>query len=307
MTPTLLMIDGNYLCYRAHYAQGKAGLAHGGHPTGVIYGVLRDLLVFTRDLGTENVTFCFDRGQSLREQEYPWYKLTRRQKREAASAEDKLTYDRLQEQVRRLRKEILPRLGFAVRSVSGYEADDMIAAELAAAGRGTYATIISADRDLYQCLTDRVAQYDPRKKTRLTIEEFVRIWNLGPARWPEVKATAGCPTDDVPGCTGEKTAAKFIRGVIRDGTIMYNRIYRFRKTRQYEDNLRVVTLPYDGYAAPEGDRPPTKIKWDEWGKVAAELGMNSIKSRDGLAVGGHDRQPVRRKTQERQRRGLFRG
>ena len=71
-----IVIDATYLAHRAYHS--KPYLSHEGGPTGVIFGVLKDIQLFRRQFATDRLVFCFDHGKGLREIKVPYYKSTRR-------------------------------------------------------------------------------------------------------------------------------------------------------------------------------------------------------------------------------------
>jgi hypothetical protein len=60
-----LFLDCHYLGYRAYYSTG--GLEHGSRPTGVLFGVLRDLRDWASRFGNPDVAFFFDHRKNPRE------------------------------------------------------------------------------------------------------------------------------------------------------------------------------------------------------------------------------------------------
>ena len=88
-----ILIDVLNLANRAAYTTG--GLCRpDGTPTGVIFGLLRDVLEMERLYGTYTLAFCFDSKESLRRDLYPAYKAQRVEVRNTESDEKKVTYMR---------------------------------------------------------------------------------------------------------------------------------------------------------------------------------------------------------------------
>lgn len=243
-------------------------------------------LARTRDRLYRSLSFAFDRC-GAREVEFPWYKESRRSRKE-----DSVTAS-LREAaccgLYRLRMSILPGVGFrSVFSQEGREADDVIASFCANnPGRGTL--IVSSDHDLYQLLSaGAVSVYDPGTKAIVTHDSFTREYGIAPAKWPAVKALGGCSADDVLGASmvGEKTAIKFLTGRLEKKTSPYRRCADFFKTKEYKDNLRVVTLPFPGtreFRVVE-DNAVDPGKWSrllrEFGVSVSECGMDLLYERD---------------------------
>lgn len=88
--------------------------------------------------------------------------------------------------------------------------------------------------------------YDPVYKQSFTAKDFTAKWGLEPEQWGIVKAMAGCSGDGVEGIPmiGEKTAAKFLKGELRQTTKTFSKII------DADDivlrNVALVVLPFSG-------------------------------------------------------------
>lgn len=287
MSRTWLILDVNNLAWRAFHSTG--GLAHGGEPTGVLFGVLRDLQRFQDEFATRDVVFAFDFGNGLREGSYPFYKESRR-KRVFTDAEESARND-LAHQITSLRRSYLESLGYSnIFYARGFEADDVIASAVRGLPRGDRAVMVSSDRDLYQLLSRNVSQYSPAAKAGLyTTAAFQAEYGIHPSQWPEVKAIAGCDTDDIPGMAGvgEITAAKWLRGELRGAK--KDAIDAFVAGPDYRGNLELVTLPYPncpGFRPAPDDTSPADAAV-AWTRLCERFGIWS------LDVGDRERGPVR--------------
>jgi hypothetical protein len=115
----------------------------------------------------------------------------------------------------------------------------------------------------------------------LTDRWFKGQFNLKPEDWIHVKAIAGCSTDEIPGVegVGETKAVSFLRGAMNKETETWKRIRAFRKTPEYQRNLKLVTLPFEGLIR-EGatwnlhTQPPIEPK--QWIRLSKRLGMKSF-------------------------------
>ena len=275
-----LVLDTKSLAYRALYS--TPDLRNGDDPTGVLYGVLRDLKSFAREFQADHVVACFDSRQSNREKLDPGYKESRRKNRKKKTPEELRALDGMEKQVRALRKDILPRLGVQCLREVGYEADDLMARVCHAVRKAvadlSTATLVSADKDLYQLLCDRVTVYHPSKgKTpgrTVTERSFRTEYGIDPWKWQVAKAIAGCSTDDVPGVAGvgDKTACLVIAG--KDHR-MKKAITDFCDTPRYALNLRLVQLPLAGCPFVELESQPM-AKGRGWDAVLSEYGIVSL-------------------------------
>ncbi len=266
-------------------------LTHNDIPTGVLYGFLRDLTTFMEQFNTDNVVFCFDCGQGLREIAMPGYKSGRRERRLAYTPEEKLNHATLTKQIHAL-PDILKSIGYAhVYEAQGYEADDLLSTISGSIGKGDNATLISADADLWQCLAHNVCWHNPTTYRTVTAATFRAEWCIDPDQWADVKALAGCDSDDVEGIpgVGEKTAAKFLRGELKHTTKAHKKIRSPRGQKVWRDNLKLVKLPYPGTPAIVPQPGLDTVTPAKWAAVADKYGLASLRHAPATA-----RRPMRR-------------
>jgi DNA polymerase-1 len=271
---TYLILDCNFLCHRAHHSTG--GLSFDGDPTGVIYGFLRDIRTLQDVVLCDHILFCWDFGIGLREKDYPYYKASRRGKAENCTPEEREAVHNFRAQLNKLRKEILPELGYNnVFYQSGYEADDIIYSVcVCSMEKDSEAVIVSADKDLYQLLRPSISMYNPITKKFFTNKDFREKYGLDPEHWSRIKAIAGCSTDEVPGVrgVGELTAAKFLRGQLKSTTASWKAI--IAADAQVKENLKLVQLPYKGVNQFEVVEDTTDHS--KWRKVSSKYGIKTL-------------------------------
>jgi DNA polymerase-1 len=199
----LYIMDGSAFIFRGFYAF-RTMCRRDGFPTNVIYIVARLLLKLLREEKPSRFVFIMDgKGPNFRRELLPTYKANR-----PAPPEGLLL------QIDPLR-ELLALLGLPVLIAEDCEADDFIAS-LALRFRDAHPVIIlSADKDLKQCLHDRVSLWDPgAKEDRLTtLADFRAEYGIEPSSWPDFQALTGDPGDNIPGLpkVGPKTALALIR------------------------------------------------------------------------------------------------
>jgi DNA polymerase-1 len=246
-----LLVDCHNLAHRAFHTTG--GLSHNGLSTGVSYGLLRDLEGFTEHFAATRVILAWDgtsiHGACKRTELCPDYKQTRRGRQ--FNEAERTARDDFYEELIRLRTEILPEVGYAnILRAIGYEGDDILAKIADELPAGVEAVIISSDKDLWQCLSDRVVCFNPINKKVMTSGTFRQQWGLHPTEWASVKALAGCVTDDVEGIDGigEVTAAKWFRGELKHTTAAYQKIRD--NLDVYNRNIGLVRLPFPGLELP---------------------------------------------------------
>ncbi|MGV0698409.1 DNA polymerase I [Mycolicibacter sinensis] len=205
--PTLLLLDGNSLAYRAFYALPAENFkTRSGLTTNAVYGFTAMLINLLRDETPTHVAAAFDVSrQTFRSERYPEYKATRSS-----------TPDEFRGQID-ITKEVLNALGITTLSEPGYEADDLIATLATQAdGEGYRVLVVTGDRDALQLVNDNVTVLYPRKGvselTRFTPDAVLEKYGLTPAQYPDFAALRGDPSDNLPGIpgVGEKTATKWI-------------------------------------------------------------------------------------------------
>lgn len=270
---TWLLLDMNNLAYRAFYALG--GLRFENKMTGVVFGILRDILKLQELYNTTLAVFCFDHGTPLRKQLFPGYKQSRMNKEE--SEEEKKAREELRVQIANLKHKHLTGLGFRnVFFKDGLEADDIIASCCRTVVRKQEdAVLVSSDKDLYQLLCFAgVSIWNPHENKPVTANSFVARYGISPTWWPTVKAIAGCDSDDIPGVrgVGEITACKYITQRLKKTSSAYVAI----KRSKWKGNLPLVTLPFP--TTPDFELQEDKIDKEAWTRLADELGMKSIRN-----------------------------
>src|SRR5271166_4715922 len=205
--PTLMLLDGNSLAFRAFYALPAENFkTQGGLTTNAVYGFTAMLINLLRDESPTRVAAAFDVSrQTFRSERYPEYKANRSS-----------TPDEFHGQID-VTKEVLAALGITVLAEPGFEADDVIATLATQAEQaGFRVLVVTGDRDSLQLVSDDVTVLYPRKGvselTRFTPEAVVEKYGLTPQQYPDFAALRGDPSDNLPGIpgVGEKTASKWI-------------------------------------------------------------------------------------------------
>ena len=205
--PTLMLLDGNSLAFRAFYALPVENFkTRGGLTTNAVYGFTAMLINLLRDEAPTHIAAAFDVSrQTFRSERYPEYKANR-----------STTPDEFHGQID-ITKEVLGALGITVIAEPGFEADDLIATlATQAENEGYRVLVVSGDRDSLQLVSDDVTVLYPRKGvselTRFTPEAVVEKYGLTPQQYPDFAALRGDPSDNLPGIpgVGEKTASKWI-------------------------------------------------------------------------------------------------
>src|SRR5256714_4188836 len=209
--PTLYLVDGYALIYRAFFAMIARPLTtRRGETTSAAWGVTNFLLRLLERRRPDYLAWVHDVGESFRHQTYPQYKATR----EKLTAEVQQEFDRSVERIEQLLEAFrVPLIG-----VEGYEADDVIGT-LAHAARGLQVVIVSGDKDFYQLIGPGIALLNPGRGGPAAVDE---VWvdelnaaeRLGvpPRQVVDFLALVGDSSDNIPGVKGigEKGAQKLL-------------------------------------------------------------------------------------------------
>lgn len=269
-----LLIDANYMCHRAFYSTG--GLQYRGKMTGVVYGVLRSVISLEYEFHADGLIWCFDSRTSDRTEIFPDYKSSRKSKnKKSLTPNERRTLQEFHKQVSALRDDYLPQIGYQnVLMQAGKEADDIIASIALNLPFRHSVVIASSDHDLYQLLGSGVSMIDPMQKTYTTRKSFVEKWNIQPELWANVKAIAGCSSDDIPGIegVGEKTAIKWMRGEIEPGSSKDEKIKN--GLALVNRNMKLVKLPIEG--TKKFDLVEDQITRKRWRKFLNRMGFESM-------------------------------
>lgn len=205
--PTLMLIDGNSLTYRAFFALPTDLATASGQVTNAVFGFTSMLLNLVRDHRPDRVVVTFDLPQpTFRHQQLDSYKANRE------SAPDILR------QQMGLVRQVVDTLALPVVTAPGFEADDVIAtlAERAVSG-GEDVIIVTGDRDSYQLVRDPHIKvlYNKRGVSDYALYDEAGILErtgVRPDQYLWYAALRGDPSDNLPGVpkVGEKTAAKLV-------------------------------------------------------------------------------------------------
>ena len=206
--PTLLIVDGHSLAYRAFLALPVDSFrTRDGQHTNAIHGFLAMLINLIKAEKPTHIAVAFDMSrQSFRTREYPEYKGTRNE----TPVEFKGQIPLLQE--------ALAAMSIVTIQKEDFEADDILATLAAQAdAAGFTVLVVSGDRDTIQLVNDDVTLLYPSVQgvsqlKRYDPDAVFEKYGVRPEQYPEIAALVGETSDNLPGIpkVGEKTAVKWI-------------------------------------------------------------------------------------------------
>ena len=205
--PTVMLVDGNSLAYRAFFALPEDMVTASGQVTNAVYGFTMMLFTLLRDHRPDRVAVAFDRPEpTFRHERIASYKANRRE-----------TPETLRQQMGLVRK-LVDTLQITAVEHAGVEADDVIATlATQARDRGEDVIVVTGDRDAYQLVEDPHVRvlYNKRGVSDYALYDEAGIeerTGVRPADYVAYAALRGDPSDNLPGVdgVGEKTAAKLI-------------------------------------------------------------------------------------------------
>jgi DNA polymerase-1 len=276
-----LIIDAPYIAHRNFHALKHLPASDIG--TEVVFGFMHDIIRFQERHETKHIAFAFDRGESYRCDIYPGYKCSRAQRYSEEDSEDQQKRKRLHKQMRALRREHLEAIGYRnIFSQQYMEADDIIASLCLNSLGDDTAVIITADHDFYQLLGPQVSVWHPKLQHLVTAQGFRKTYGIEPEQWVNVKAIAGCRSDDIIGIKGigEATAVKFVRGILDHKYKSYTKI--LDGLRVWKKNMKIVKLPFEGVDRFELCRD--EVTRASWKRFAKDMGMRSLLSIEPYGV-----------------------
>lgn len=206
--PTLLLIDGHSLAFRAFFALAPENFKNAqGQHTNAIHGFISMMLNILENHKPTHLCVAFDVSrESFRTKELPEYKGTRGETPEEFIGQTELLVEAL--------------AAMRITSVSreNYEADDLIAS-LSVAGEqaGMKVFVVSGDRDTFQLISDEVTILYPIKGVmnlaKMDDAAVVEKYGIHAEQYPDLAALVGETSDNLKGIpgVGPKTAAKWLQ------------------------------------------------------------------------------------------------
>ncbi|CAB4532010.1 unannotated protein [freshwater metagenome] len=206
--PTLLLIDGHSLAFRAFYALSPDSFkTSAGQHTNAVHGFISMMLNILQAEQPTHMAVAFDLSRSsFRTDEYPAYKGTRGETPPEFNGQTELL------------TEALAAMNIVTITKVNYEADDVIAT-LSKMGddAGYEVFIVSGDRDTFQLISENTTILYPVKGVmnlaRMNDEAVYAKYGVHANQYSDLAALVGETSDNLPGIpgVGPKTAAKWLQ------------------------------------------------------------------------------------------------
>jgi DNA polymerase-1 len=267
----LLVVDGDSLAHRAYHALPKTIKRAEGRPSGAIVGFTNFVVRLWEMEQPRAVVVGWDTLEvpTYRHEAFAGYQAGR----EFDAA--------LLEQLSML-PEVVAALGFTAAKAPGYEADDFLAAAVAAARKKRWQTVVvTSDRDSFQLASARCTILTPTRGVselaRIGPDEVRERYGVEPEQVPDFIALRGDPSDRLPGApgVGPKKAADILReyGSLEAALAAGRFSGSAEELRLYR---RIATLDASAPLPPLEDQSPS---WAEASNLLSRWGMNQMADR----------------------------
>jgi 5'-3' exonuclease len=275
----LLAVDAPFLLYRSFFALPDSIKGADDHAVNALLGGANALLRIAADRDPRAIVVCFGaEAAHYRVELYPPYHADR------PPVPDALAWQFDQA------PRFFEALGWTEETSSGLEADDLLGSLASVeADAGGETLIVTGDRDMYQCVSERVRVLYLKSGIsgfeEVDADEVERRYGIPPELVPDFIALRGDPSDGLPGApgVGPKTAAELLKkhgsleGAIAAASEERPRIAA--ALTESADELRafkdIATL-----RTVEMDRPPDRpTDLDGGANAARELGLNRLADR----------------------------
>jgi DNA polymerase I len=196
-----ILVDGSGYIFRAYYAVAPLSTS-AGFPTNALLGFCRMLVKLIAEHKADLFAVVFDSGRlTFRNEIYPQYKANRQE-----------CPPELAQQMPYFR-EFCVAMGLPVFELPGYEADDVIGTLVKRlCHEGFYTTIISADKDLCQLVSDMVVVKDTMRDRVFDAVAVKEKFGVSPEQMIDYLSLTGDSSDNIPGLkgVGPKTAVQLL-------------------------------------------------------------------------------------------------
>ena len=269
----LLVIDGDSFAHRAYHALPKTIRRKDGKGAGAIVGFANQLLRLYEAERPRAVIVGWDTLDvpTERHEKFPAYQSGR-------EFDDELL-DQLE-----ILPEFVAACGFKNAKAAGYEADDFLAAAVAAEKRRRgHSLVASGDRDTFQLASDKTTILYPVRAgemARIGPAEVRERYGVNPDQVPDFVALRGDPSDKLPGArgVGPKGAADLLK---RYGTLAG--VLAAGLFPAQADDLRLFrSIATMNRKAPLPSLATQKPTWTRAADLARAWGLNQLDERLNL-------------------------
>jgi DNA polymerase-1 len=267
----LLVVDGDSLAHRAYHALPKTIRRADKRPAGAIVGFANMLLRLWESEQPRAVLVGWDtlEAPTYRHEAFAGYQGGR-----------EFDADLLEQLP--LLPELVIGLGFASARAPGYEADDFLAAAVAAARKRRWQSlVVTSDRDAFQLASARCTLLVPvrgvSELARIGPGEVRERYDVEPEQVPDFIALRGDPSDRIPGApgVGPKKAADILHeyGSLEAALEAGRFAAQAEELRLYR---RIATLDASAPLPPLEDQSPS---WAEASLLVRGWGLNALAER----------------------------
>jgi DNA polymerase-1 len=275
MTGPLLLCDSPGLLYRGFFSVPDSVKGADGRPVNALLGSVNQAMWCVEKYAPRAVVMCFGQESAdYRVEAFPDYHAAR------PEMPDDLAW-----QWERA-PELYRALGWLVESHASLEADDLMGAYAALETEsGGRTLILTADRDMFQCVSDTVTVLQQKARqqgpSEVDVDGVREIYGIEPSQVPDFIALRGDPSDGLPGAKGigAKTAADLLRrkgdlehvilGAVRESpSVRRALIEQAAELRTFRDIATLRHVPVERPPDAATDRAAGAAKADELGMGA---------------------------------------
>jgi DNA polymerase-1 len=282
----LLLCDTPGLLYRGFYSVPDKVKGAEGRPVNALLGSVNQALWCVQKYQPRAVIMCFGQESAdYRVEAYPDYHAARPEMPDDLAWQWERAPD------------LYRALGWAVEGHESLEADDLMGSyAVAESEAGGTTLILTADRDMFQCVNDSVMVLQQKARQQgpdeVGPDQVREIYGIEPAQVPDFIALRGDPSDGLPGAKGigAKGAADLLRrkgdlehvilGAVRESpSVRRSLIEQAAQLRTFRDiaTLRPVAV----------ERPPdAPTDYAGGAAKAEEIGMGALARRLSEAARG---------------------
>ena len=206
MSGPLLAVDAPFLLYRSFFALPDSIKGADGHVVNAMLGSANALLRIAADRDPRAIVVCFGaEAADYRVELFPLYHADRPPVPEALAWQFEQAPG------------FFAAFGWSTETSPNLEADDLLGSlATTEVQHGGEALIVTGDRDMYQCVGERVRVLYLKSGItgfeEVDVDEVERRYGIAPALVPDFIALRGDPSDSLPGApgVGPKTAAELL-------------------------------------------------------------------------------------------------